>query len=342
MSIFSLVLDWILLAAAAGFCVWLATAALLPWLARRATVHPNARSSHTIPTPQGGGIAVVFVTGIAAFGALAFSGVFPPELAYHGAAVAVGAFALMAAGLLDDMRNLPILSRLAVQILAVGAVVVTLPPELRVLPGHLSFAVERTLIFLGGLWFVNLYNFMDGIDLMCVAETVAISIGVASLAALGFAPAWLGWVAAALAGAMLGFAPFNAPVARIFLGDAGSLAISLIVGTLLLQVAVAHAVAAAMILPLYYLMDATITVIWRMFRGQKFWQGHRDHFYQQAMRNGRPVAQIIGMVAGLNAVLIAVAITAAATVRVEIMLLALAAACIGVLLTLRLFSIRRR
>jgi UDP-N-acetylmuramyl pentapeptide phosphotransferase/UDP-N-acetylglucosamine-1-phosphate transferase len=183
---------------------------------------------------------------------------------------------------------------------------------------------------------------MDGIDLMCVAETVAISIGVASLAALGFAPAWLGWVAAALAGAMLGFAPFNAPVARIFLGDAGSLAISLIVGTLLLQVAVAHAVAAAMILPLYYLMDATITVIWRMFRGQKFWQGHRDHFYQQAMRNGRPVAQIIGMVAGLNAVLIAVAITAAATVRVEIMLLALAAACIGVLLTLRLFSIRRR
>jgi UDP-N-acetylmuramyl pentapeptide phosphotransferase/UDP-N-acetylglucosamine-1-phosphate transferase len=340
-SIFLLVLGWILLAAAAGFCVWLATAALLPWLARRATVHPNVRSSHTTPTPQGGGIAVVFVTAAAAFGALAFSGVFPPELAYHGAAVAVGAFALMAAGLLDDMRNLPILSRLAVQILAVGAVVVTLPPELRVLPGHLSFAVERTLIFLGGLWFVNLYNFMDGIDLMCVTETVAISIGVASLAALGLAPAWLGWVAASLAGAMLGFAPFNAPVARIFLGDAGSLAISLIVGTLLLHVAVAHTVAAAVILPLYYLMDSTITVIWRMLRGQKFWQGHRDHFYQQAKRNGRPVAQIIGMVTGLNAILIAVAVGAASAVRAETMLLTIVAAGAAVLLVLWRFAAQR-
>lgn len=337
----ALFLGWILLAAGAGGCAWLATGALKPWLSRRATVRPNARSSHAIPTPQGGGVAVVLVTLIGAVGALTISGALPPELTSHAVTVGCSALALMVIGLLDDIKSQPILLRLAVQVLAVGAVVVTMPAELRILPGHLSFAVERSLIFVGGLWFVNLYNFMDGIDLMCVAETVAITVGAALLAALGLVPAWIGWVAAALGGAMLGFAPWNAPVARLFLGDAGSLAVSLIAGVLLLHVAAAHVVTAAVILPLYYLMDATITVIRRLLRGEKFWQAHRDHYYQQAMRNGRSVAGIIQMVTGLNAVLIALAVAAASAAQVGTMIETCVAATATVLLVLWRFATKR-
>jgi UDP-N-acetylmuramyl pentapeptide phosphotransferase/UDP-N-acetylglucosamine-1-phosphate transferase len=332
-----LAIGWTVLAAGAGLSAWLATAAIRPWLVRRAIVRPNPRSSHSVPTPQGGGVAVVLVALVASAAALAISGL-PPELRQHAAAVALGALALMTVGLIDDIKHQPILLRLAVQILAVGAVVFTLPPELRIFPGHFSLPLERGLVVIGGLWFVNLYNFMDGIDLMCATETIALATAVAILTGFGLLPSWLGWIAVALGGAMLGFAPWNAPVARIFMGDAGSLAVSLIVGTLLLHMATAHEVAAALILPLYYLMDATITVGRRLLRGQKIWEAHRDHYYQQALRNGRSVTQIICMVAGLNTVLIAIAVVAAAAARVEVMVVAIVVAMAAVLTVLRLFA----
>ncbi|MGI8527156.1 MAG: glycosyl transferase [Pseudolabrys sp.] len=335
-------IGWISFAAGAGLAAWVATAAIKPWLEHRATVHPNSRSSHLVPTPQGGGVAVVLVTLIAAAVGLAASGALPEQLTGHVIAVAMGALALMAIGLGDDINSQPIPLRLAVQVLAVGAVVATLPADLRILPGYLSPGPERALVFVGALWFVNLYNFMDGIDLMCVAETVALAVGVAILAALGFIPGWLGWIAAALGGATLGFAPWNAPVARIFMGDAGSLPVSLIVGALLLHVAASHAFAAALILPLYYLTDATVTIARRLLRGRKIWEAHRGHFYQQALGQGRSVAGIIRIVTGLNAVLIALAIGATSTARVDATLATTLAALAAVLVVLRLFALPDR
>ena len=93
-------------------------------------------------------------------------------------------------------------------------------------------------------------------------------------------------VALALCGALLGFAPFNKPVARLFLGDVGSLPIGLLVGWMLLQLAGTGALAAAILLPLYYLMDATITLLRRLARREKVWEAHRSHFYQKATDNG--------------------------------------------------------
>ena len=120
-------------------------------------------------------------------------------------------------------------------------------------------------------------------------------------------------VAAALCGAMLGFAPFNRPVAKIFLGDVGSLPIGLLAGWCLLQLAWHQHIAAALLLPLYYLADATVTLFRRMARREPFWAAHRTHFYQRATDNGFSVSRVVGEVFALNLVLAALAIGSAMT-----------------------------
>jgi UDP-N-acetylmuramyl pentapeptide phosphotransferase/UDP-N-acetylglucosamine-1-phosphate transferase len=116
-------------------------------------------------------------------------------------------------------------------------------------------------------------------------------------------------VALALCGAMIGFAPVNRPVARLFLGDVGSLPIGLLLGWLLVVLAGAGHFTAALLLPLYYLADATITLLRRLANGEPIWQAHRSHFYQRAMDGGFSVYQVIGRVFLLNITLIGLAAT---------------------------------
>ena len=160
---------------------------------------------------------------------------------------------------------IPVLPRLLLQGAAVAAVILAAPEHLRIVPAC-PLWLERGLLLLAGLWFVNLVNFMDGLDLMTAAEIVPITGAVVLLGWLGELPASTTIVAAALFGAMLGFAPFNRPVAKIFLGDVGSLPIGLLVGWCLLQLAWHQQFAAALLLPLYYLADATVTLLRRMAR----------------------------------------------------------------------------
>jgi UDP-N-acetylmuramyl pentapeptide phosphotransferase/UDP-N-acetylglucosamine-1-phosphate transferase len=192
-------------------------------------------------------------------------------------------------------------------VLAVGSVVMLLPNEVRALP-LLPLGVERGLTLLAGVWFVNLVNFMDGIDWMTTAETVPITAALVLLGFVGALPASSLLVAVALTGAMIGFVPFNRPVARLFLGDVGSLPIGLLVFWLLLQLASRGHLAAALLLPLYYLADATITLLLRLWRGESVFQAHRHHFYQQAVDRGIGVPAIIARVAAVNAVLVLLAV----------------------------------
>ena len=163
-------------------------------------------------------------------------------------------------------------------------------------------------MLLAGLWFVNLVNFMDGLDLMTAAEAVPVSAAIALLGWLGEVPASTTIVAAALCGALLGFTPFNRPVAKIFLGDVGSLPIGLLLGWCLLQLAWHQQLAACVLLPLYYLTDATVTLVRRMIRREPFWAAHRSHYYQRATDNGFTVWQVVREVFALNVVLAALAI----------------------------------
>ena len=106
---------------------------------------------------------------------------------------------------------------------------------------------------------------------------------------------------------MIGFAPFNRPVAKLFLGDVGSLPIGLLLGWLLLLLAGRGYLAAALLLPLYYLADASITLIRRFMNGEPVMHAHRSHFYQQALDKGFTVYQILGRVFALNLALGALA-----------------------------------
>ncbi|MFC7396049.1 glycosyl transferase [Chelatococcus sp. GCM10030263] len=282
---------------------------LHPLMRRYALARPNARSSHKVPTPQGGGIAVVAACLIATGLAL--------HLGWLGAStgflvLSLAAVVLACGGAVDDIRPLPVLPRLAIQVGAVAAAVTALG-EARLLPELLPGPVELCLVILAGVWFINLVNFMDGLDWMTVAEVVPVTGALALFALGGAMPADAGLLAAALLGAMLGFAPFNRPVAKLFLGDVGSLPIGLIAGVLLYRLAAEGHFVAALLLPLYYLADATLTLLLRLARGEKVWQAHRSHFYQRATDNGFSVADVVGSVLLLNLVLAALAAASLAT-----------------------------
>jgi UDP-N-acetylmuramyl pentapeptide phosphotransferase/UDP-N-acetylglucosamine-1-phosphate transferase len=305
---------------------------LKPLLVRYALARPNARSSHRIPTPQGGGIAVIGATLLTAGIAWLAQG-WPLN---PFTVVAVAAVLLALVGAVDDIRPLPAAPRLLLQIIAVGAVVWV--SDVRVLPEAIPLGLERTLLILGGVWFVNLVNFMDGLDWITVAEMVPVTAAIALLGmVLGVSPS-VTILALALCGALLGFAPFNKPVARLFLGDVGSLPIGLLVGWLLLELAGTGALAAAILLPLYHLMDATITLLRRLAKREKVWEAHRSHFYQKATDNGFSALQVSAHVFGLNLVLAGLAAMTLVWSSGAVQAAALAVGVVLVGLVLRRFS----
>ena len=282
---------------------------LLPALRRHALARPNARSSHVEPTPQGGGIAIVVATAIVALAASTVAAA-PGERVELAWVLGAAAF-ISAVGAVADVRPMPVLPRFLLQALAVAIVIAALPVDLRVFP-PLPWLFERVLLGVAALWFVNLANFMDGIDWMTVAEVVPVTGGLAAIGWLGALPSGGIVVALALLGAMLGFAPFNRPVARLFLGDVGSLPIGLLFAWLLILVALDGHIAAALLLPLYYLADATLTLAARLFAGERVWQAHRTHFYQRATDGGFTVSEIIARVFVVNIVLAVLAVVSVA------------------------------
>jgi UDP-N-acetylmuramyl pentapeptide phosphotransferase/UDP-N-acetylglucosamine-1-phosphate transferase len=115
-------------------------------------------------------------------------------------------------------------------------------------------------------------------------------------------------VAIVVGGAVIGFAPFNRPVAKLFLGDVGSLPLGLLLFWLLVELAGRGHMAAALLLPLYYLMDATVTLARRLAGGEMIFQAHRSHFYQRATDNGFSVSEIVARVFAVNSVLVMLAV----------------------------------
>jgi len=295
---------------------------LKPLLARYALAQPNARSSHTTPTPQGGGIAVMVATVVAILLATAFAAAEPTEMAaLWPVAAAVALLAVI--GALADIFQLSVVYRLPLQLVAVGIVLAVLPAEARVIP-LLPWWLERAALLIGGVYFVNLVNFMDGIDWMTVAEVVPVTAALALLTLTDALAPREGVIAVALLGAVIGFAPFNRPVAKLFLGDVGSLPIGLLLFWLLLQLAMGGHVTAALLLPLYYIADATVTLSRRVAKGEMITQAHRTHFYQRATDVGFSVPAIVARVFVVNVVLAALAMVSASAVSAWVRLAALA------------------
>ncbi|MGB8400558.1 MraY family glycosyltransferase [Bradyrhizobium sp.] len=313
------------------------TWALRPLMLRVALARPNARSSHRIPTPQGAGIAVISATLIVAGAVIAFAGASGIQIPL---AVFAATLFIAVVGFADDVHSIAVLPRLWLQGLAVAIVIFAAPDDLRIVQACPPW-IERGLLLLAGLWFVNLVNFMDGLDLMTAAEAVPITASVVLLGWLGDVPASTMIVAAALCGALLGFSPFNRPVAKIFLGDVGSLPIGLLLGWCLLQLAYHGEFAAALLLPLYYLADASVTLLRRLIRREPFWAAHRSHYYQRATDNGFTVWRVVGEVFALNVVLAVLAIASTMTAAVTVKILMLATGCFVVASLMFRFSRRR-
>jgi len=296
------------------------TWALLPWLLRHTLAKPNARSSHRVPTPQGAGIGVIGATLVVACALVARADAVNLNIV---AAIFAASLFMAIVGFADDVKSIPVLPRLILQAVAVGTIVLTAPGELRIVPAC-PLWIERGLLLLAGLWFVNLVNFMDGLDWMTVAEVVPITAAMVLLGWFGEFPRSATIVAAALCGAMVGFAPFNRPVAKVFLGDVGSLPIGLLLGWCLLQLAYNQQIVAALLLPLYYLSDATVTLLRRLKRGERFWTAHRSHFYQRATENGLTVLRVVSEVFALNVTLAVLAfgsiMTQSAMVRISFLI----------------------
>lgn len=318
---------------------WAGTRQLVGALARRSILdRPNERSSHATPTPRGGGIAVIGVILPAWALIAALSSQRPATMAV----VLAGALGLALLSWGDDRSGLPVAIRLAAQAVTVVVVLTMAPGRFDLFADLVPDWVDLAVIALAWIWFINLFNFMDGIDGIAGGEAASIGIGAAIVAGV----AGLDWPimakAIALAGAAVGFLYWNWQPARIFLGDVGSVPLGYLIGWLLLELAQAGQFAAAIILPLYFLADATITLVRRVLNRERVWQAHRSHFYQRAVAGGLAHAQVTTRVLAANAVLVAAAAAAAAAASVPAQVAAVVAGGMVVFLLLGNLARRRR
>jgi UDP-N-acetylmuramyl pentapeptide phosphotransferase/UDP-N-acetylglucosamine-1-phosphate transferase len=313
---------------------------LTPLLRNAAMAALTHRSSHVKPTPQWGGLAitsaVVGVTLLALYG----SGDFTTEARTSTLFVLLAVLLLLALGAVDDLFHLGPVAKFVPQVIAAGIMLAALPDELRTVP-MLPLWLERAVLLVGTVWFVNLVNFMDGADWIMVAEVVPLTAGVAIVGALGALPPAALVVALALNGAMLGFAPFNKPVARLFMGDMGSLPIGLLLAWLLIVVAGSGYFTAALLLPLYFVADTGVTIARRAREGERLWVAHRTHFYQRARDNGFTNMQIVGRILAVNIGLVVLAALSVVARAPLSHVLALAAGC-GLVAWLMIGFARRR
>jgi UDP-N-acetylmuramyl pentapeptide phosphotransferase/UDP-N-acetylglucosamine-1-phosphate transferase len=287
--------------AGAGHVAWLGTRAMIPLLRRGALLdRPNERSLHATPIPRGGGIAVIAAILLACLG---LSQLVPAPTISRP--IMVGAVLLAAVSWIDDLRSLPAAVRLAAQFVAIGLALRAGFPAGLVFQGWLPPSLDGVATAIVWVWFINLFNFMDGIDGLAGSEAAAIGLGLLLFASVGAGhdPGLMA-LGAVIAAAAIGFLVWNWAPARIFLGDVGSVPLGYLLGFLLLDAAARGHWKLALILPLYFLADATITLLRRLLRGERVWQAHREHFYQRAVQRGLSHAAVVQRVIAADLVLI--------------------------------------
>ena len=240
---------------------------------------------------------------------------------------------------LDDLRDLSPISRLLLQSGAVIACIEFLPgPVFQGLIGSIPDTILSVVIW---LWFINLFNFMDGIDGIAGVQTLSIGLGIYLIGAINMPFDASHGQALVLAAAAIGFLLWNWHPARIFLGDVGSIPLGFLLGWLLLNLASNGFWQAALILPLYYLVDSTWTLIQRILRGMIVWKPHKEHFYQLAVSRGRSHSQVSSAIGVAIIALVCLAIFSTmpfASFLLKWILIGIAAIVVGVLLAWMVFG----
>ena len=261
--------------------------------------HPNERTLHRRPTPQTGGLAIIASVVVALAVAACILAiaqpskpVLPKGLASGSLWIVVSMLLVFTVSFVDDCIRLSPILRLSVQAVSafiivegIGLTLTSIP-----IPGGPTIllgvaAVPVTVLFL--LWMANLYNFMDGVDGFAGGMTL-----------IGFSFfAYFGWqthfpvmliIAAFVAMGALGFLAYNFPPARIFMGDAGSITVGFLAGTLMILGVRDRIFEIWVPIMIFspFIVDATVTLIRRVIRRQKIWQAHREHYYQRLVLSG--------------------------------------------------------
>jgi len=276
------------------------TAAMRRYALSRSLVDiPNARSSHVMPTPRGGGVAIV-VTFLLALGGLIYFDLI--SLPVFAACAGAGTIVAMI-GFLDDHGHIDARWRLLGHFLAAAWALYWLGglPAVNVFGTVLELGwIGTVLALLYLVWMLNLYNFMDGIDGIAGVEATSVCFAACLLYALSGQIGSI-WAPLMLGAAVAGFLFWNFPPARIFMGDAGSGFLGLMFGVLSLQAGWVSAplLWAWLILLGVFVVDATFTLIRRLIRGDKVYEAHRSHAYQFASRRfGKhlPVTLAVGLI----------------------------------------------
>ena len=303
--------------------VWIAAvlaaavlSAFVTWLAigyahrRRLIDQPGVRRSHAEPTPRGGGIGIVIATLVCA----CVPALLRPASSRLAAPGLIAAVAIVATvGWIDDHRGLSARSRFAAHCLAAIAFLSPVIVPLVALPSVVEqrFSVSELAawaivlaVVLAIVWFVNLHNFMDGIDGLLAAQAIFVFAALALLCAHAGEP-HTGQIAV-FAAATIGFLPFNFPRARIFMGDVGSGTLGLLTAVAVLwQMSAPHvAITSGVVLCSAFVIDATCTLVSRMLRGRRWYSAHREHLYQWLARSGFSHAGVVALYMGWNLVIV--------------------------------------
>ncbi|SFH77913.1 Fuc2NAc and GlcNAc transferase [Pseudomonas guineae] len=292
---------WLLLPVVAGVALFLTGALRRYALARSLMDIPNARSSHSVPTPRGGGVAIV-VSFLLALPLLAWMSFIAWPLAWALLGTGAGIAVL---GFLDDHGHIAarwrLLGHFAAAIWALfwlGG----LPPVVM-----LGFTVDlgwlgHVLAAVYLVWLLNLYNFMDGIDGIASVEAICVCLGGALLGIAGSSHSTDFAAPLLLASAVTGFLFWNFPPARIFMGDAGSGFLGITLGVLSLQATwvAPQFLWSWLILLGVFIVDATFTLLRRLLRGDKVYEAHRSHAYQYASRQFGRHLPVTLVVSGIN------------------------------------------
>jgi UDP-N-acetylmuramyl pentapeptide phosphotransferase/UDP-N-acetylglucosamine-1-phosphate transferase len=292
-----------------------ALSAVSTWLAigyakrRRLIDEPGMRRSHSTPTPRGGGIGIV----VAVLALACIPALMRPPTSVGAVVVLTTAILIVAAvGWIDDHRGLSARTRFAAHCIA--AIIFLLPviAAVALSPDALeeNFATKVStvwlslvLIVLGIVWFVNLHNFMDGIDGILAAQAIFV-LGALALLCRHVGEPHAGQVLV-FAAAAAGFLPFNFPRARIFMGDVGSGVLGLLIAAAVLwqMSAPDTAISSGLVLCSAFVTDATATLVSRIARGRRWYSAHREHLYQWLVRSGFSHAGVVALYMGWNLVI---------------------------------------
>jgi Fuc2NAc and GlcNAc transferase len=295
---------------AAGILSWLLASRVRLYALDKLLDIPNERSSHSRPTPRGGGLAIA----VTSLGGIILAAMWQWISWNLAIALTGGGFMIAAVGWIDDHRDLPALTRFAVQFLAAGWAMYWLGGLHSLSLGSIVIPlgpIGTLLGTVGIVWAINLYNFVDGIDGLAAGEAVSTGV-IGGLLLLGTGHIGLAMIALLIASANAGFLPLNWAPAKLFMGDVGSG----MLGYLFAVLAIASENAGSVPILLWTLLlgafvfDATVTLCRRIAHGERWYHAHHSHAYQRMVQAGRSHAQVSATILAINLVLAGLAIVA--------------------------------